>query len=192
MALETPLPPTCSIGLKEWAGICEALAEGRQCALFRKGGIEDGPEGFRPEHSVFWLYPTHLHESQQGLREHQEPPASRAGDERPGALALRELAVVDRLVRVEDLEALHALEDLHIWTEDSVNRRFEYRRPGLWVLGVRVFRASEPRWIQVTEDHAGCKSWVPLAEELTTERLTPALDDEAFQSAMGRLDEIAP
>jgi len=50
------------------ARICDALAEGRQSLILRKGGIAEGPRGFVPEHDTFWLYPTHVHQAEQGLR----------------------------------------------------------------------------------------------------------------------------
>ena len=62
------LPETCPIAFKEWAGVCAALAEGRQSLIVRKGGIAEGPRGFAPEHDVFWLYPTQVHQAEQGLR----------------------------------------------------------------------------------------------------------------------------
>ena len=41
------LPETCSIAFKEWAGVCAALAEGRQSLIVRKGGIAEGPARVR-------------------------------------------------------------------------------------------------------------------------------------------------
>ena len=61
---------------------------------------------------------------------------------------LRALAVVDSIAFVDQEETLAALEELHVWTEETVLKRFHYRKPGLWVLGVRVFRrgrSSRPR-----------------------------------------------
>jgi hypothetical protein len=40
------------VALKEWAVICQALAEGRQTILLRKGGIAEPGGAFRVEHSV--------------------------------------------------------------------------------------------------------------------------------------------
>ncbi len=66
---ELDLPPTCEFAFKEWAGVCRALGLGRQILVLRKGGIAEGPGGFSPEHESFWLFPTHLHEHQQGLKD---------------------------------------------------------------------------------------------------------------------------
>ncbi len=170
-----PLPATCGIAFKEWAGICQALTDGRQSLILRKGGIAEGPRGFVPEHDAFWLYPTHLHEAEQGLRVPMTTVSSEGPD---GCLPLRALAVVEHVGRVESREALAPLRDLHVWTDETVQKRFDYRRPGLWVLGVRVFRLDDPWWVSVTPEHAGCKTWVPLDESRATDGLVPVLDDE--------------
>ena len=120
------LPDTCGVAFKEWAGVCDALVAGRQSLIVRKGGIAEGPRGFAPEHDTFWLYPTHVHEAEQGLRDTPTGPAnSSAGT--PETVALRALAVVDSLAFVDREETLAALADLHVWSEETVARRFHYR-----------------------------------------------------------------
>ncbi len=176
-------PDACAVAFKEWAGVCDALADGRQCLLLRKGGIAEGPGGFRPEHPAFWLYPTAVHQAEQGLRVPvHAPPADRA--ERVG---LRALAVVAEAAYIDREDALAALERFHVWTSETVSRRFHYRAPGLWVLGVRVYRRAEPWPIPIAPEHAGCKTWVPLDAPPPTSGLVPALDDAEFTRQMAEL-----
>jgi hypothetical protein len=190
MATMTPgvppaLPATCGIAFKEWEGVCEALARGRQSLILRKGGIEEGPGGFAPEHPAFWLYPTRVHQAEQGLK----PEAARApfSPLPEGVVNLRALAVVELVFHVERLDRLESLDDLHVWTAETVEKRFHYRTPGLWVLGVRVFRRDDPVLVPVTAEHSGCKTWVPLEIALGTLGMRPALDDSAFRAVMARL-----
>ena len=96
------LPDQCAIAFKEWSEICQVLADGRQTLIVRKGGIREGPGGFSPEHQAFWLYPTYVHQAQQGLRD-REP--DRPGDRSPRAdpgdrVSIRALAVVEHLWHV--------------------------------------------------------------------------------------------
>lgn len=176
----TGLSPTCGVAFKEWAGICRALAEGRQAVILRKGGIEEGPNGFRPEHGEFWLYPTYLHEPDQGLKPgFPAPPAPPEG-----VVDLETLVVVEWVRRVERLESLEALSERHAWTDATVRSRFEYRAPGLWVLGVRTYRRPEPWRLEVKPTYAGCKTWVPLGRSLPTADLVPVLSDEAAEAAL--------
>jgi hypothetical protein len=174
------IPDTCAIAFKEWAGICDALASGRQSLILRKGGIEEGPRGFVPEHSAFWLYPTFVHEGEQGLKVASSTPKQPD----PGIVPIGALAVVESVDRVDDLETLLGLDALHVWTEETVRKRFEYRRPGLWLLGVRVYKRDEPWRVEVTPAQLGCKSWVPLERPLEARGLTPARS-EAEASADG-------
>ncbi len=185
---EPPLPETCGVAFKEWEGVCEALAAGRQSLILRKGGIEEGPGGFLPEHDSFWLYPTRVHQAQQGLKPEARDGTGRGADgPDPAPVALRALAVVAWVGRVDDLGRLSGLDDLHVWTAETVETRFRYRSPGLWVLGVRVYRRADPIRLPVTPAHAGCKTWVPLDDPLPTAGLVPVLDAAAFGAQTDRL-----
>lgn len=178
-----PLPERLAIAFKEWAGVCDALGSGRQSLLLRKGGIEEGPAGFVPEHPVFWLYPTHVHEGEQGLKW----PATRGRPASPGVVAIDALAVVESVDRIDRIETLLGLADLHAWTEETVRKRFDYRRPGLWVLGVRVYRRHEPWAVEITPAQLGCKSWVPLERPIPTDGLVPVRTDAEAAEDRARL-----
>lgn len=181
------LPGSCSVAFKEWAGVCQALATGRQSLILRKGGIAEGPGGFVPEHAVFWLYPTHVHQAEQGLRALEVMESTSAEE---GVVAIDALAQVELIGLVDREELLPALSPLHVWTEATVQKRFAYRRPGLWVLGVRVFRRPESYRVPVTPAHAGCKTWVPLESSLETTGLAPVLAENVFRERMAALRAI--
>jgi hypothetical protein len=178
------LPPDCGVGFKEWAGVCAALAAGEQTLILRKGGIAEDGGVFTPEHRVFWLYPTRLHESQQGLRVEVATPSP---PEDPAVVPIRSLAVVDSIHLIEREEDLDALEPFHAWTDETVRQRFHYRRPGLWALGARVWSRPEAVEIVPTLDQHGCKTWVPLDPPITTIGMTAALDDDAWEERRRRL-----
>ena len=149
--------------------------------ILRKGGVSEGAEGFQPEHPSFWLYPTHVHEAEQGLR----TPARIRGVETPGEVAIDTLVVVEWLGRVERVEQLAALAELHDWTEATILGRFHYRTPGLWALAVRAYRRPEPWPVAITPEHLGCKTWVPLETPPTTDGLVPVLSDEESARSIG-------
>lgn len=182
------LPETCAIAFKEWAGVCEALAGGRQSLILRKGGIDEGPGGFKPEHDVFWLYPTEVHQAQQGLKPEAIGPVS--PDAPAGTVGLRALVKVELIERVDDLARLAELDDMHVWTEETVEKRFHYRSSGLWVLGLSVYRRARPFSVPMTPFHAGCKTWVELESALPTEGLEPALDEATRDERLRRISSI--
>jgi hypothetical protein len=177
------------IAFKEWAVICRALADGRQALILRKGGIaEDGGE-FRPEHARFWLYPTWAHQQQSGVKPDARPLLAAAQADRPqaGTVRLTHFAEVDGVYDVRSPIDAMRLDDLHIWSDATVQARFEYRRPGLFVLPVRVYRAETPHELPETPEYAGCKSWVPLGVGLPTGAAVPAMSDEAFAAVRAEL-----
>jgi hypothetical protein len=179
-----PTPPlSCSIAFKEWAGVCDALGTGRQSLILRKGGVSEEAGEFRPEHSAFWLYPTYVHEAEQGLR----TPSPEREVETPGVVSIETLVVVEWVGRVERVEQLTWLGPLHGWTEATVLGRFHYRAPGLWALVVRAYRLPVPYSIAITPAHLGCKTWVPLETPLQTAGLAPVLDDKESARRVGAI-----
>jgi hypothetical protein len=172
-----PPPPDVAVALKEWAGIVRALALGEQTILLRKGGIDEGPGGFRPEHEWFWLYPTAVHQAQQGLKPRHAgvtlPPDA-------PTVPLGVLAQVRRVERLTDLETVLRLDPLHEWTEETIATRFRYRQPGLWLMVLRVYAPPQPRELPVLPEHAGCRSWVPLPMPYETRGARPVRGDGPF------------
>jgi hypothetical protein len=182
------LPEHCDVAFKEWAGVCEALADGRQSLILRKGGIAEGPRGFAPEHDCFWLYPTFVHQAEQGLRTSPADPLP--ARPAPGTVALRALVLVETIAFLDRPEVLPALEPWHVWTEETVAKRFQYRKPGLWVLGVRVYGRSDPWTVVETPEQAGCKTWVALDDPLSTAGLMPVLDPAEHARCLEGLREV--
>lgn len=176
------LPLSCSIAFKEWAVVCEALASGRQSVILRKGGIHEGREGFRVQHSTFWLYPTNFHQEPEHLSADAGGFLDEANRRRPppGTVQLREFALVDQAIHLTREAQVQSLQGLHLWSDTTVHERFHYRQPGLFLLVVRIFQRDAPHVVQELPEMAGCKSWVELPEPLTTSGLKPVLSDEDF------------
>ena len=74
---------------KEWAVICEALAQGQQAIILRKGGIAEHDDEFRVEQTRFWLYPTYVHQQKDGISEEARPLLLQAQANQPPAGKLR-------------------------------------------------------------------------------------------------------
>jgi hypothetical protein len=184
----TTPPDRVDIALKEWAGIVQALGEGVQSILLRKGGIDEGTGGFLPEHPWFWFYPTAVHQAQQGVKPQFASASVPAATPDSSHVPLRWLANVVRVERLDDLDTVDRLDALHAWTTETIHARFSYRKPGLWLMGVRVYAISEPISLPITPDHTGCRSWVPLASPLATLGAQPVLDDAAFAAISQAID----
>jgi len=174
---------------KEWAVICAALAQGKQTLILRKGGIaEDGGE-FQVEEPRFWLFPTYTHQQQAGIRpeaasllaeiEQAKPP--------PGIVRLSHWAEVTGIYHIHDELPALLIGHLHLWSDETVRKRFAYQSPGLFVLTARVHQAAQPTEIVDTPAYQGCKSWVHLEQALPTDGSTPVLSDERYEKVRRQL-----
>jgi hypothetical protein len=176
---------------KEWAVVCAALATGRQTLILRKGGIHEGREGFRVEHREFWLFPTGFHQQRDEVISEAWPLLEEAQSRgQPTDHALDLYAVVEDVHHMLDRAALTRLSGRHVWSEATVEQRFQYRTPGLFALVVRVFRRPTPFLIVDTPHFAGCKSWVDLPSPLTTSGLQPVLDDATFDRQRREIQQL--
>ena len=174
---------------KEWAVICAALSEGRQTLILRKGGIHERRGEFRVEHPEFWLFPTYVHQEPQALAGDARPLLDRTLSQRPpdGLVRIGHYAVVCGALEMHDPAAAVTLSPHHVWSHETVDQRYHYRRPGLWVLPVRVYRLPRPFELADSPHFAGCRSWVDLPAELPTAGAEPVLSDDEFAR---RLAEI--
>lgn len=161
--------------LKEWASVCQALRTGRQTILIRKGGIAEGPRGFSIEHDEFWLWPTYLHQSATSL-------ASEAADlfdaalrvQPPAGRALLDLyAEVEQVWFIRDEGQLALLRPFHVLSDATIEQRFHYRQPGIYVAAVRLYQSAIGHDVVEDIQLAGCKSWGELPAPLSTAGLAP-------------------
>jgi hypothetical protein len=175
---------------KEWAVICQALATGRQAIILRKGGIAEQRGEFKVDHHRFWLYPTYIHQQQEGIKPEAEPLLIESLAQRPpnGIVRLSHFAEVAAVHHLMDDYEASKLAALHLWSDKTVEARFHYRLPGLHVLAVRVYQAKELIDITETPALAGCKSWVELVRPLPTNDSRPVLEEHAFNDVLKKLD----
>src|SRR5689334_18406908 len=126
---------------KEWAVICRALSEGRQALILRKGGIAERDGEFALAQTRFWLFPTFLHQKAGALKPEALPLLQAAEADRPpaGKVRLSHFVEVGGAYHVHDIVGALKIDGLHLWSRETVAARFAYRRPGLFVLPVRVY-----------------------------------------------------
>lgn len=177
-----------SIALKEWSATIDALASGDQLFLLRKGGIRESNRHFEMAHRRFLLYPTHFHEADRLLKpafQHLvDYAASVAGD----AVTFTAWAEVADVLSVNDDEQMEALSDLHVWTNEFVNKRIAWKpRHAADLIVLRTYRLIDPIQIPVAPHHKGCKSWVDIDPPIDVTRSFPAISDDKWED---RLREI--
>ena len=181
---------------KEWQIICEALRDGKQSVILRKGGIHEGKDGFSfgniPE---FVLFPTRFH-AQGSL-------VNLDGEFTPGKeWEVDDEVIFDTLCRVEatyeltDWEQVASLQHLHLWSEDCIKDRFDWEGKGMasgkiHLALIRAYRLPTPLSVSYSKRLGGCRSWVTL-DELTAEvdTLTPVISDETFNAIQSELSTL--
>src|SRR3954468_12374619 len=111
-----------SIGFKEWAVVCAALARGEQSVLIRKGGIAEGREGFSFRHQEFFLFPTWFHEQPDKVRDLNVVVPEPAD----GSVEIKYFARLEFARTIVSWQVAQALTPFHILKPEVVRERFEY------------------------------------------------------------------
>ncbi|MCV7028804.1 DUF1802 family protein [Mycobacterium sherrisii] len=172
--------------LKEWSAAVHALLDGRQYVLLRKGGIAE--KRFEVAAPEFLLFPTVAHSHEERVRpEHRDLLAPAAADSTEDRLVIRAAAKVVAAVAVNRPERLGEIEDLHIWTAESVRAdRLDFRpKHKVAALVVSVSALLEPIHLTRSPEYGGCTSWVRLPARPALG--TPIHDDAVLAGVAARV-----
>ena len=189
METNSPQPLEIAAALKEWAVSIRALCEGRQIFLLRKGGILDAGGEFTLESNRVLLFPTYLHEDEQG--EALQPCYRQwLGEEnkrkpKEGTIRLSAWAEITDAVFVTKPDALYPLRSQHIHSDSFLNYRIDHdkSRP-LIALFLRVYELQNPVEIAMEPDYYGCRSWITLKDALAVNRDRPALGNATYDERL--------
>lgn len=181
--MSSPVP----VGFKEWSFVCEALGQGVQTLILRKGGIHEGKKGFQFLHNDFWLFPTGFHTQGDQLNwlPANADKVAVPQDEARELVEIRYFAHLHDLWRVTEWERVAQLAPLHVWTEEVVRERFAWNEDScLHIALVRVSRLPQTWSFPYKPGYGGCRSWVNLPEEGTAleSQLQPVLDETIWQT----------
>jgi hypothetical protein len=189
----TPL----AIGLQEWAACCRALGDGRVVLTVRKGGIHERGGGlFKPEHDRFALMPTYLHQNEQLASERARVRSAYQADldvidPAPGFHRISVWAEVTHVWRMTTLIPLVALGPELVWTQEELAKRFAYKGEHLLhVLALRVMRLPRPIDIPDRPSYAGCRSWIPLEDQIPTAGSTPVMATGTYEIRIERIGRV--
>lgn len=178
-----------ALALKEWAVIEQVLAEGKQTLLLRKGGLHERHGRFSTEPTEFFFFPTYVHQMEQGVVSEAAPELQTALASRPAEdqLVISHYATVAEVQWLDSLERVEVLTGLHCWTAETIEKRFNYKKPGLYLFLLRVYALPRPRTLPMLKRYAGCRSWVELGEELSTTGALPVLEPDAFDEQLSEI-----
>lgn len=168
---------------KEWAIACEAMAEGRQILLIRKGGICEEGNTFTINDPEFFLMPTYEHQNASLLQPTYIPKLEvlQATPHDLNTVTLHAYAVVDTILVARDDEQVNAVASETIWNAIYVKQRFDFNPyDPLYLILLRVYNLPEPVTIPMRSAYEGCKSWITLERPISTAGATPAIPDAEF------------
>ena len=180
------------MALKEWAVVVQALAEGAQLLLLRKGGIAEEDGEFRLATREFFLYPTWEHQQEAWLQPRYAAAfrSLRADAPAGSELPFEYYAAVTDVWPAPGMARMNQLQELFVWNEAFLEKRYAYKpQLPLSVLVVRTYRLPQALRARYLERYAGCRSWVELDEALPTRGASPVLDDAEFERRRDSLRE---
>ena len=186
------LPNQSQIAFKEWAVTVNALAQGQQVLLLRKGGIHEVTKDFRISHPEFLLYPTYEHQNEDLLK-----PSSQSlfqetlTDSSPaGTVTFSYWAQVTETIKVAELEKVQELSNYHIWTNEYTESRLRWKpMVPLSIMLLRVFKLEAPVNIPWIKEYAVCTSWVEIMPKINLGQLTPAMNDSEYQKNVASIKD---
>lgn len=177
------MPNNCQIALKEWAVTVDALAQGQQILLLRKGGIHEEGKDFRVIHPEFLLYPTYEHQREDLLkddhREHLRALLSLPHNQEE--IVFSHWAKVEELMEISQQEPVDSLAPHYIWTKEYAQSRLHWKPMlPLSVMLMRVYRMEQPVTVPFLPEYRGCTSWVDILHNVELGTLEPVISDEVF------------
>ncbi len=176
---------------KEWAVVINALAQGKQSIILRKGGIQEKNREFRVEHEEFFLFPTYEHQEPADLKSafHEDLKQVIQNRGEPDQAALRYYVKVEKIFRVSDEKRIPHISPFHIWSDREIEKRFHYgKEKGIYLILVRTFELLYPHIISMTSQYAGCKSWVELDRFLEVREPAAKISDPDFLSVKRQIE----
>jgi hypothetical protein len=178
------------MAFKEWAIVVDALGQGEQIIILRKGGIAEGRGGFKMEHNEFLLFPSLFHQQRDSVIPAAQTRYDFIAPELPGPEEVRIdfFCKVVEWQKLDSLSTAKALRGNHIWTDRTIEERFEWGlEHAIFVIAVRVFRLARPFVGPMRPQYGGCKSWIDLETEIDPRGAAPVLTEAEFAKKLSEI-----
>jgi hypothetical protein len=164
---------------KEWNVVVDTLGRGEQVVIMRKGGIDEGENGFEIKHKQFWLFPTQFHQQKDFVicsAAHQMAPLSNNK-----IIPIQYHSEVVSHFELNQTAQIESIRGQHVWKDEVLIQRMTSGNSyQLHALLVRVSRLPKAIEVPMDEQYGGCRSWIHLKENLDTNHLSPVLDEDHF------------
>lgn len=154
--------------LKEWATIVNALENGDQTVLLRKGGVLDIASGFRIESRKFLLFPTQEHQEYNHIKPQFHKYLEQVKSDPPKSGFNRITSYAEALAEANILseETIKKLSLFHIWSDSYINERRNWKPENpIKAVFLKVYKIPELN-TPLKSEYQGCKSWININEEI--------------------------
>jgi len=170
--------------LKEWATVVNALENGKQTVILRKGGILETASGFKVESKKFLLFPTWEHQEEKHVKLEFQNFLNDALKNKPKEGYNRITSFVEVLDEkdIESKETVSALSPFHVWSDAYIEERINWmpEKP-IKAVFLRTYKIPEME-IPLQTDFQGCKSWVEINSNFDSGQ--PVLNDLEIESKL--------
>lgn len=176
--------------LKEWATVVNALENGDQTVLLRKGGILDVASGFRIESKKFTLFPTQEHQEYNHIKPQFNKYLEQVKSSPPKSGFNRIASYAEVLAEADILseETIKKLSPFHIWSDSYINERRNWKPENpMKAVFLKVFKIPEFH-TPLKSEYQGCKSWININEEIPVGETV--LSDTEIESKLNEFTEI--
>ncbi len=158
--------------LKEWQVVNDAILEGKQSILVRKGGILDTINDFPPEEKEFLIFPTYEHQKKEYVKKEfhylfKEPEVSKCevGEVLLEKYKINLLCKLKECKQITDKKQLKDILQYVIYTYEFLEMRFNYRQDEpLNVLVIEPHTLEKEILVEYTDSIKGCKSWITITK----------------------------
>jgi hypothetical protein len=188
--------PQQTQALKEWQVAIDALTTGQTILLLRKGGIKEAEGKFTVKAREVILYPTTEHQKPELLKPQYRKPQYREQanaiepDWHPETIMIKSWAQITDVWSISDPETVEKLMPYHIWNEQFVRDRLQWKpRQPLYLLLLRVYRLT-PQSITYDRDYGGCRSWITLKSAISLENSNLVLTDDDYLKLVQKIKSI--
>lgn len=188
----TVISRSTSTALKEWFVAIEALDQGLQILILRKGGIHKDDKDFRMIKPEFMLLPTFEHQAIDLLKpKYRTKLDNLPHNSETNHVSISNWAKTIDTYEVRDETTLDRLSNFHIWEDSYARKRLNWRpKKPLTVAMLRIYKLEKPQIIPIVSEYLGCKSWVKLQTPITLTNLKPTLSDKDFRSQARAIRKI--
>ena len=176
--------------LKEWATVVNALENGDQTVILRKGGILETDSGFTIENKKFFLFPTFEHQETQHVKAKYHKHLENALNSKPrnGVNVITSFATVLYEKDVTSKEKIDSLSPFHVWSESYIKERLDWLpEKSMKAIFLKTFRIPKFE-IPIKSEYHGCKSWIEINADFSD--VKSVLTDEEIESKLNQFKEI--